>query len=397
MLNLGWVDFSKSDRDMVMSVLRQLIEPGAVDELGIGTIRDGFSNILFPGTSTIQTRAKYFFLIPYICMELERGKALPPQQFINALEEKELDLIDLLAVNGAEGIIGQRSRKSLRRKPSSIYWSALRTYGFLAEPVTMTEYARLLYARKAVADDQKRLGKRKPKHENDTTDDTDTGMGTGAFWRVPVVKDNWREDLSIDLTIGEAAFLRERICSMPETRNSLLALILRENRLDFTEYEDFSDLDALQGLMPPEMLRDYSLARDFSRFIFGAQLRYNIIYSEGKNEIASELWEEYLIERPTVNLNEIQSRLKPRASVMRFLKAFDSVIDNEDELDELLIRRERELKGAARAKLSNKELYPYNDNNVNMAPLDFRLSNVQRIVRDIFEGATDANEVNIYA
>lgn len=387
MLNLGWVDFSKSDRDMVMSVLRQLTEPGAVDELGIGTIRDGFSNILFPGTSTIQTRAKYFFLIPYACMELERGKALPPQQFMDALEENELNLIDILAVNGAEGVIGQRSRKSLRRKPSSIYWNALRTYGFLSEPVTMSEYARLLYERKSTSSDQKKLGKRKPKHEEDTTDDSDTGMGVGAFWRVPVVRDNWREDLTIDLTEDEAVFLRERICCMPATKNSLLALVLQENRLDFTEYTDFSEIDALQGLMPPEMLRDYSLARDFSRFIFGAQVRYNIIYSEGKNELANGLWEEYLLERPAVNLNEIQSRLKPRASVMRFLKAFNSAIDNEDELDELLIRREKELKGTARAKLSNKELYPYNDNNVNMVPLDFRLPNVQRIVRDIFEGA----------
>ncbi|MDL2232510.1 DUF6361 family protein [Ruminococcaceae bacterium OttesenSCG-928-L11] len=387
MLNLGWVDFSKSDRDMVMSVLRQITEPGAVDELGIGTIRDGFSNILFPGTSTIQTRAKYFFLIPYICMELERSNALQPQQFIDAMEKRELDLIDLLAVNGAEGIIGQRSRKSLLRKPSSIYWSALRTYGFLAEPVTMSEYARLLYARKIAANDQKKLGKHKAKHEDDATDDSDTGMGVGAFWRVPVAKDNWREDLTIDLTAGEAAFLRERICSMPDTKDSLLALVLRESRLDFTEYEDFSELDALQGLMPTEMRRDYSLARDFSRFIFGAQVRYNIIYSEGKNEIASELWEKYLLERPTANLSEIQSRLKPRASVMRFLKAFNASLDNESELDELLIRREKELKGTARAKLSNKELYPYNNNNVNMVPLDFRLPNVQRIVRDIFEGA----------
>ena len=116
MLNLGWVDFSKSDRDMVLNVLRQLTEPGAIDELGIGTIRDGFANILFPGTSTIQTRAKYHFIIPYICLELERGKKLLPREFINALEQNELDLIDVLAVNGAEGVIGQRSRQTLIRK-----------------------------------------------------------------------------------------------------------------------------------------------------------------------------------------------------------------------------------------------------------------------------------------
>ena len=397
MVNIGWVDFSKSDRDMVLSVLRQLTEPGAMDELGIGTIRDWFSNILFPGTSTIQTRAKYLFIVPYICMELERGGKLQPRQFIEALEQNELDLIDILDVNGAEGIIGQRSRQTLRRKPSSVYWNALRTYGFLSEPVTMSEYAALFYARKTAAEEQKKLGKRKSKREDDTVDDSDIGMSGATFWRVPPPPTNWRDRLSIELTTGEAIYLRERITTMPNTRDSLFALVLREGRLDFTKYEFFSDIDALQNLMPPEMLRDYRLARDFSRFIFGAQIRYNIIYSGGENELANELWEEYLVERPTVNLADIQARLKPRAGAMRFLKAYQSAIDNEDEIDRLIIGREKELKGATRAKLTNKELYQYNDNSVNMVPLDYRLPNVKRIVRDIFEGTDAVCEVKSHA
>jgi len=111
MLNIGWVDFSKSDRDMVLSVLRQLTEQGAMDELGIGTIRDAFSDTLFPGVSTIQTRAKYMFIIPYICLELERGSKLSPSEFIALLEQEELALIDILAVNNADGVIGMRSRQ----------------------------------------------------------------------------------------------------------------------------------------------------------------------------------------------------------------------------------------------------------------------------------------------
>lgn len=386
MLSLGWVDFSKSDRDMVLNVLRQLTEPGAVDELGIGTIRDGFANILFPGTSTIQTRAKYLFLIPYICLELERGKKLPPHEFVDALEQNELNLIDLLAVNGAEGVIGQRSRQTLRRKPSSIYWNALRTYGILAEPVTMNEYAALSYARKATSEQQKRLGRRQVKDEDDATDDCDTGRGGVSPWRAPPPPENWRDSLSIDLTAVEATYLRERILAMPSTRDSLLALVLRENRLDFIEYACFDEIDNLQVLMPPQMLRDYQLARDFARFIIGAQIRYNIIYSAGQNEDASERWERYLQERPTVSLADIQSRLKPRASVMRFLKAYQNTIGNESLLDSLIIEREKALKGPARSKLTNKELYLYDGESINLEPLTYRLSNVQRIVRDIFEG-----------
>ena len=43
---------------------------GAVDELGIGIIRDAFANYFFPGTSTIQTRAKYFLIVPYVLRDV---------------------------------------------------------------------------------------------------------------------------------------------------------------------------------------------------------------------------------------------------------------------------------------------------------------------------------------
>ena len=386
MLNLGWVDFSKSDRDMVLNVLRQLTEPGAVDELGIGTIRDAFSDIFFPGTSTIQTRAKYFFLIPYLCLELERGGKLSSHDFIASLEQHELDLIDLLAKDNADGVIGSRSRQTLRRKPSSIYWSALRTYGIFTEPLTLPEYAAFFCAQRDAADNRKKSGKWGRRDEDDTTDDMDTGMVGTSFWRAPVFDENWRDSVTIDLTQGEAEFLREKILSMPKTRDSLLALLLRENRTDFTGFENFDDINTLQGLLPPDMWRDYCLARDFSWFVFGAQIRYNVIYSEGQNEDANDLWAEYKEVRPTVNLFDIQTRLKPRVSVMRFLKQFQSALENEKDLDALIIRREKELKGASRSKLTNKDLYSYDGNSINMVPLVYRLPNVRRIVTDIFEG-----------
>ena len=70
-MQLGWIDFSTTERNKVLSILDLLSEKGTLDELGISPIRDGFANIFFPGTSTIQTRAKYFFIIPYEMKELE--------------------------------------------------------------------------------------------------------------------------------------------------------------------------------------------------------------------------------------------------------------------------------------------------------------------------------------
>lgn len=65
-MQLGWIDFSKEDRQKAFDVINLLSEQGAVDELGIGVIRDAFANYFFPGTSTIQTRAKYFLIVPYM-------------------------------------------------------------------------------------------------------------------------------------------------------------------------------------------------------------------------------------------------------------------------------------------------------------------------------------------
>ena len=64
--SLGWVDFSPKDRGLVKIALAMLNEKGTLDELGFGQLRDAFSSLLFPGISTIQTRAKYFIIVPRI-------------------------------------------------------------------------------------------------------------------------------------------------------------------------------------------------------------------------------------------------------------------------------------------------------------------------------------------
>ena len=50
-MQLGWIDFSKEDRQRALDVINLLSEQGAVDELGIGIVRDAFANCFFPGTS----------------------------------------------------------------------------------------------------------------------------------------------------------------------------------------------------------------------------------------------------------------------------------------------------------------------------------------------------------
>ena len=74
MSSIGWIDFSSEHRDKVRTVLDFLKVGGVVDELGIGIVRDAFADQLFPGLSTIQTRAKYFTLTTYLIRKfIDRG------------------------------------------------------------------------------------------------------------------------------------------------------------------------------------------------------------------------------------------------------------------------------------------------------------------------------------
>ena len=90
-MKIGWVDFSNSERNKVVSILRLLESQTALDELGVGTVRDAFSNLLFPGISTLETRAKYFVLVPYIFNLAERQRFRNRRdvlQFIQGQESK---------------------------------------------------------------------------------------------------------------------------------------------------------------------------------------------------------------------------------------------------------------------------------------------------------------------
>ena len=115
MAGLGWIDFSPEHRNKVATVLDLLRPEGRVDELGIGVIRNALSDILFPGTSTIQTRAKYFLIIPRIFKEFqtkfENKKTKPKLK--DFLRERENQIIGVLS----EKIQWQRRNWHLRYHP----------------------------------------------------------------------------------------------------------------------------------------------------------------------------------------------------------------------------------------------------------------------------------------
>lgn len=180
-MQLGWIDFSKEDRQKAFDVINLLSEQGAVDELGIGVIRDAFANYFFPGTSTIQTRAKYFLIVPYMLREAVDGRyGKDANRVLRAIDSAEKDCgIRLLEADPkAEGVIGSRvlPKGWVARKPSDIYWNGIRTFGIFCDyGLSIPEYVSLavkLKEQKSVS----RLGNR-----NDDAEEADEKEWIGVF------------------------------------------------------------------------------------------------------------------------------------------------------------------------------------------------------------------------
>lgn len=179
-MQLGWIDFSKEDRQKAFDVINLLSEQGAVDELGISVIRDAFANYFFPGTSTIQTRAKYFLIVPYMLREAVDGRyGKDANRVLRAIDSAEKDCgIRLLEADPkAEGVIGSRvlPKGWVARKPSDIYWNGIRTFGIFCDyGLSIPEYVSLavkLKEQKSVS----RLGNRNDDAEENDKDDSDAG------------------------------------------------------------------------------------------------------------------------------------------------------------------------------------------------------------------------------
>ena len=123
--SLGWLDLDGAASERVATLLRSLEEPGTIDALGLGSIRDAFSDMLTPGTSTVQTRLRYFVFLPWIFQRLE-AEGVPPANFARKLRDYEAKLIDCLRPLGSnQGVIGRIAGRSLRRMPSDIYWGSM--------------------------------------------------------------------------------------------------------------------------------------------------------------------------------------------------------------------------------------------------------------------------------
>lgn len=386
---LGWIDFSKDERNKVLNVIHLLDEPGAVDELGIGAVRDAFADYFFPGTSTVQTRAKYFLIVPYVLMEAGSGKyGSDLNGILRKIDNEERNCRDILIKTSNDGVIGSLVPKSwVLRTPSNIYWNGIKRMGIFKEDLSVKEYVHQSIIQRSLKQAKAYGNKDKDAEENEK-DDMDAGDITSIqFWCLgDTYKTDWRDNLTIELLPEEAAFLKSQIITTQ--RNSLFAFILKNN-IDLEKYESFGALtEDIRAFVDDELRYMMGLANDFNNLVSIITARYNLIVFDGENERAISNWELYakdLKRRSEVDLKAIFNRLAIRNLKLRsfLLRAQEAIREgNIDALDNLIRSREIALKGTKRAKTNRVGEFK-GQSWIGIDRLDYRYTPTKRIIRDI--------------
>ena len=264
---LTWLDHDSAERDRMNRVLALFQERSTVDELGLGGVRDSIADLLFPGTSTIQTRLRYFLFVPWIYRHLE-DRTTPTAHIAKRGRDIELRMIGPLlesADSREAGIFGRVAGGELKRLPSAVYWGGLGSWGIRLFSGSQDQYHRSIdeiYRRRRLA----------AKHE-----DGESRERALLTWHpaLPPIPDGFPDAAEIAVTQEEAEFILDRI------RTAHGDTFLRV----------LADLPALPDAAFPWHLADLPAAthaqrellhhaRMFSEVRQGAAILYNLLLAE---------------------------------------------------------------------------------------------------------------------
>ena len=383
-----------------MELVSALNEPGTLDELGIGTIRDTIADKLFPGTSTIQTRARYFLFIPWILQMVEDGSPRGAESRARHLQNQLRDaLVEAHDLN-EPGVIGREAGAALQRWPLDIYWWGTSEWGIRRNSESISSY----FANLGRPSRWRLLGRALDEPVEGRRDEAADSIPSN-WAAVPPPPDGFPGVASFALTPDEARFLIERVVLTHP--GSLLAHILQSDQ-DADVYSARYPWNHPTAHAAPalvwEWLRD---ARLFSLVHRGAVLLYNLMLArklgneERTNEFSTELvaWSEEIISAgPDLALWDRSSmwnrlyganpRLRPRTQ--EFADRWHELtsmqnggsIGDSTEAQRLIREREHALKGA-RARLTYAEARDRRKGFPTAERLEFRWTQVQRITSDI--------------
>ncbi len=405
-MDIGYINLDTAQRNKVLGMLQKLKEQGAVDELGIGRVRDAFADLMFPGTSTLQKHAKYFTVLPHLYKEAVKYSYNTPREVYKKIIEMEIQLTKQL-VEGSpantSGITGSdivrynkgEVSKYVKYDPSYIYMSGMRTF----EIVKGDALYKLIKAM------SKKFHEQPNRYVSDEEGNSDDAILKGCtdFCISPQkTKYNSVAPINISLTYNEAEFLKRQIITAKKSRDSLLAYILKNNYPMTENFFDFNPTNL------PENLKNYYLrAKEFSLFLRGLYLRYNYIFSHSSKDGGDEglriSFEKHIADfsniytpitldgifgliRLHISDNSIESFCNQALNAIA--KGGD---DNYSQLDNLIVGREQAVKGISRSKLRKPEKYPYMP--VHLYDNTFRWEISYTIIKEIKEGLENGRTI----
>ena len=264
---IGWLDHSEEQQRRMREVIDLFSETDSRDELGIGAVRDAFSDLLFPGLSTIQTRARYFFFIPWVYLELE-GQRVPAGQIGQKAKQLQTQLIYALEAGGeSEGVIGIDAREDLKRLADTVYWNGLGVFDLRRYQGGLGDYRRNIG----------RFYRQVEAFAGYEAEQIDIEQPTNWHPALPAQPDELFRKTTLALTVDEAHFLRERIVTADP--GSLLAHYLLAGRpVEDTIALPWDGVD-FDGL-PDELAKRVRYGRWFSELFWGAALLYNFLLAK---------------------------------------------------------------------------------------------------------------------
>ena len=257
--SLTWLDVSADQQRRVRELIRLFEEPGTRDELGIGPVRDAFSEMMFPGTAVIQTRARYLLFVPWHFQEAQQ-RGLRGEQLLQRVDRNERQLIERYRQAGfTDGLIGVQAGSRIKTLPSRIYWGGLERLGVLTSPMTPQAVSKLLTAQSG---------------EDDELAFRRAGAWHPSMPKAPSYFPN-EDSGGFELSHDEASWLQERI--VDRASGTLLAELVSGTGLAESE-SPWEEPAVRQARSEAQLLVEH--ARRFSLIVHGAALLYNLLVSE---------------------------------------------------------------------------------------------------------------------
>ena len=402
-MQIGFVNFNTEEKKRVAKMMQLLQESEAIEELGIGRVRDHFSNTLFPGTSTLQHHAKYFVVMPslYYHTAFKSRKFQNLAEISRYIKEAEVQITRQMAkwdnnqINTTEtGITGINTLKDalndynkyVKYDPAYIYGSGLARYGII--PDTGVERLILELNKKHFAEPHNKGALK----SEDTTEDA--GDLTGDKQVIKTCGESYDffngKTMSLALTEKEASFMKDRIHSSCD--GTMLAYLI-DSKYELPERIGYFEIEELLSELDPKVVNVYKKSVLFSKLMHLIDWRFNYSYFDSfgntdEAEVCKDEYEKLLVEYKEVILNEgaFKALFDYTRSIDMMLTEFceacyKAIIGGEPtRVDQLVKAREHTVK-RERSKIGNSAYK--NQGRGKPLPNTFRWETVRTMVNEI--------------